>query len=449
MNSAREEIFEHAPVPKAVMKMAVPTIVSQIISMIYNMADTFYIGQLGDPAQVAAVSIAAPAALLLTALANLFGIGGSGTLSRALGSGEKEKVSKITAFSFYTALAAGLIVSIVYFLFPSGVLRLMGADGSTLEFTRQYVFWVIVLGAVPSLLSLVLSHFARADGAPKFAGYVLSAGGILNLILDPVLMFDWGFGLGLRGAAIATFISNLVTFAAFLIFFIKRREESVISLRPADYSLKKEVSLGVTGTGLPSALQTLLASVSNMFLNNLAGAYGSSVVASIGIVKKLDQIPMSITIGFAQGIVPLVGYNHGKKNRERTVSIVKYTGIVTVAVSVVCVLIYELFPGQLISLFIKDPATIATGIPFLRIMCVSTPLMAVAFIMMTALQATGRNRQSTILSVMRKGVLDIPLLFLFNALFPLIGLAFVQPVAEGLAMLAALYFFHKYFRGKE
>ncbi len=445
MKDSREQIYEQLRVPKAVMKMAVPTIISQIISMVYNMADTFYIGQLGDPSQVAAVSIAAPAALLLTALANLFGIGGSGALSRALGSGESDKAAKITSFSVYASAMAAIVVSLVFFLTSGGLLTLMGADASTLEFTRKYIFWVIVLGALPNLLSLVLSHFTRADGAPKYAGYVLSAGGILNLILDPILIFDWGCGLGLSGAAIATFISNLFTLAAFIIYYVRKRGSTVVSFRPSDFTLKKEVSLDVTGTGLPSALQTLLASVSNMFLNNFAGAYGSNVVASIGIVKKLDQVPMSITIGFAQGIVPLVGYSYGKKNIKKTADIIRYTGIVTVVVSLVFTAVYELFPGSLISLFINDAATIATGIPFLRIMCISTPLMAVAFIMMTSLQASGKKTQSTILSVMRKGALDIPLMFILNAAFPLIGLAFVQPVAEGLAMIAALVFYRKFF----
>lgn len=439
----REFLYSTAPVGKAVMTMAVPTVISQLISMIYNMADTFFVGRIGSPAQVAAVAVAAPASLVLTALANLFGIGGAGLFSRAVGEGNREKAERVSSFSFYAAFVIGILIALLVALFPAAVLRLLGADADTMPYAKVYILRVVALGAVPSLLSMVMSHFVRANGAAKLAGYVLSAGGILNLLLDPLFIFT--LNRGIAGAAFATFLSNCFTLVVFCVYFLRRKDISGISFRPGRFSLKKEISLGVMGAGLPGMLQTLLASVSNMVLNNLASAFGSTAIAAFGVVKKLDQIPMSITIGFAQGIVPLVGYNFGNGNRRRMGQIIRCTMAVTVCISAVCVLIYELIPGTLIGAFLNNADTIRIGTPLLRAMCISTPLMAVAFVMITAFQASGRTKESTLLSVLRKGALDIPLMLLMGSLIPLQGLAFVQPLTEGIAMLTALYFFRRAF----
>ena len=443
MDEQRKYLYEGMPVRRAVTTMAIPTVISQLISMLYNMADTFFIGQLADPNQVAAVSIAAPLALTLTALANLFGIGGASLFSRSMGNQNLVAAKQVTAFSFYCSIAVAILISLITWILPVPVLRLLGADSDTLHFAQEYIFWVITLGALPSLLSMVLAHFVRADGAAKLSGVVLSAGGILNLVLDPIFILESGLGLGVRGAAIATLISNIFTVLFFLGYFIRQGRRSTVSFTPDNLTFRSDVSLGVIGAGLPGMLQTLLASFSNAVLNNLAGAFGGIAIASLGVVKKLDQIPMSVTIGIAQGIVPLVGYNYSTKNQRRVDGILRFAMIMAIGFSLICVTIYELFSEECIKLFINDTATVTTGAPLLRIMCISTPLMAVAFIMITILQATGKNRAGTLLSVMRKGVIDIPLMLILGALIPLKGLAFVQPITEAVAMITALTLYTK------
>ena len=440
----KKYIYEEMPTRKAVLTMAIPTVVSQIISMVYNMADTFFIGRLNDPSQVAAVAVAAPAALVLTALANLLGIGGVSVFSRNLGVGDALSAKKVSAFSFWGSLFVGLIISAIFLVFPNAVLSLLGATSQSLAYTQKYTFWVITIGAAPALLSMVMSHFVRADGAPKFAGLVLSAGGIINLILDPVFIFDWGLGLGITGAAIATLISNVCVFLLFVYYFYRRRAQTAVSFSPHRFSFSPVLAGNVVGAGLPSMLQTMLASVSNVILNHLAGSYGAVVVAAFGVVKKLDQIPMSVAIGFAQGVVPIVAYSVSGKNHRRAESILRFTLLISVSFSAVCVALYELFPQVLISIFINHPDTVRMGAPILRIMCCSTPCMAIAFTLITVFQASGRSRYGIILSVMRKGALDIPLMIVLNTLMAYYGIALVQPITEILTMVMALFLYRRY-----
>jgi len=441
-NKKRTEIFENMPVPSAVLAMAGPTVISQLIALIYNTADTFFIGRLGDPLQVAAVSIAAPASLLLTALSNLFGIGGASMYSRAIGKNDGDSAGRISAFSLIAALCVALAVALTVAVFPAATLKILGADSDTAVHAQKYILWVVTLGAIPSMMSLVMSHFVRANGAARLSGYVLAAGGIMNLVLDPILMYDFGFGLGISGAAIATFISNLFTFAFFAVYILRRRN---VYFSASSLGFSKEIALGVMGTGLPGMLQTLLASVSNAVLNHLVGGFGGTAIAAMGIVKKLDQIPMSVTIGFSQGIVPLLGYNHSSGNHKRMKKVLRCTMVMALGFSFACVALFELIPSRLIGFFIDDALTVSMGAPLLRIMCISTPLMAMAFLMVTMFQSVGRIKESTVISVMRKGAVDIPLMLIVGPFLPLVGLAFVQPVSECLAMMVAFIFYRRNF----
>ena len=441
MEDKKRILYETAPVRQSVTTLIIPAIISQIISIIYNTADTFFVGKLNDPVQVAAVSLVAPIMLVLTALANLFGIGGAGMVSRFLGGGEEEKARRASAFGLYTALFVGIVLSLLGLVCAEPLLRLFGSREDALRYTKDYFFWVFVLGAVPMLMSLVLAHFVRADGAAKLSGWVLSSGGILNLVLDPLFIFT--LRLGVVGAAIATFLSNLFTLIVFIAYLVRNREHTIVCASLRAYGWQKETSLQVLVTGLPSMLQTLLASVSNAVLNNLAGVYGDTVIAAFGITKKLDQIPMSITIGISQGIVPLLGYNYSAGNKERANSALRLALCYAVGFSLVCVACYELFSGTFVQVFIRDAQTVDYGKYFLRVMCASTPLMAVGFIMITVFQTSGHHRAGTLLSVLRKGAIDIPVMFVANAIFPLYGLPFAQPIAEGATMIVSALLFRK------
>ena len=437
-------LFESARVPDAVMRLVIPAVLSQIVSLIYNMTDTFYVGQLGDPDQVAAVSLAAPAMLAVTALANLFGIGAASTASRFIGAKKYDSAKRATAFGFYAAVCIAAALSVSAMLFTDFFLKMLGASGGTMPHTKNYLFWVFIAGGIPTLLSLVASHFIRADGAPKTASFGLSMGGILNVIINPFLIFDFAFGMGVAGAALGTFIANTLTLAYFLRYFFVSRKNSNVSLHPRWFTAKREIAGQVLLTGLPGMLQTLLASVSNTVLNQLAKGFGSEIVAALGIAKKIDTIPMSVTIGVAQGVMPMLGFNYAAKNGERVRKTVKFSLALAIGFSVLCVAVFQIFAFSLVNAFIREAVTVSHGVFFLRVMCISTPLMAVGFIMITLFQAAGASKQALVLSVLRKGLIDIPLMIALNLAFPLTGLAFVQPVTEFAAMAAAIAFYVRF-----
>ena len=439
-------LFETARVPRAVFSLAIPAVISQIISLVYNMADTFFVGQLGDPNQVAAVSLVAPMMLALTALANLFGIGAASTASRFLGAKNPDSSRRATSFGFYAALVIAVLLSVSALIFPGFFLDMLGAVGDMRSYAGDYLFWVISLGAAPMLLSMVLSHFIRADGAAKTAGFALSAGGVINLILDPLFIFDFGLGMGVKGAAFATFIANMFTLLYFLRYYYVSRKDTVIGLHPRWFTMKREIAGQVVMIGLPGMLQTLLASVSNTMLNQLVKGFGGEAVAAMGIVKKIDTVPMSVTIGIAQGVMPLLGYNYAAKETTRMRKAANYALLLAIGFSVICVAVFIVFASFFIKLFIQEETTISYGIYFLRIMCISTPMMAVGFHMITLFQAVGESRPALVLSVLRKGVVDIPLMLLLNFAVPLFGLAFVQPAAEFIAMAVAILFYARFTR---
>jgi putative MATE family efflux protein len=437
-NQDRIDLFEKKPIKKSVAILVIPTIISQLISMAYNLADTFFVGQTGDYNQVAAISLVFPAYMTLAAIANLLGIGGGSLISRSLGQKDYKKAQNAAAFSFYGALAISLVYSILAFILKEPFIKLLGATDATYSFTSDYLFWVLTLGGVPTVLSMTLAHLVRAEGASKQASIGMTLGGVLNIILDPIFIMPWGFNLMIKGAAIATLISNVVSMLYFLIYLFIIRKRTVISLSIKKFTLKKDIAKPILMVGFPAFLQTTLAMISNTVLNNLTSRYGETAVAAGGIVKKIDMLPMSVTMGLSQGVLPLLAYNYASNDHDRMGKAANFTRILAMSFSIVCVIIFQIFAKQLVEIFINDAQTIAYGATLLRIVCIAMPIMAVDFLITSMFQATGHGAQALTLSLIRKGVLDIPLMYLMNYLIPLYGLYSVQPIVDTIALVVAI-----------
>lgn len=439
-------LFEKAPVAKAIATLAVPTVISQLITTAYNLADTLFVGQLNDPDQVAAIALAMPVQLSLTALGNLFGIGGSTMFSRSLGAKDTQAAKKITSFAVYGVLAVMILYSVLVGIFKEPFLGLLGVTPESPElysFTNAYVFWVLMLGGIPSTFNMVIGHLIRAEGASKEASFGLSMGCILNMILDPVFIFQFGFGLGLEGAAIATFISNCATTVYFAWYLYKIRNKTVISLSPRHFTMDKTISVSVLQIGLPSALTMLLSSVSNMVLNNVIVGYDSAAIAAIGICKKVDSFPAYTLLGITQGVVPLLAYNHGAKNHDRLKKSMRCTIYVAIGIALLYVLVLQVAPAVVASWFIKDEKTIEYAAMFIRIHCVSMPFAAIGHLLVGFFQAIKKSRQATVLSVIRKGIFDVPMMFILNAIIPLYGPVMCQPIMDAVAAACALIMYRK------
>lgn len=286
-------LFEEMPVHKAVATLAIPTVISQLVTMVYNLADTFFIGQIGNPVMVAAVSLVSPWFNLLTALGNLFGLGGSSLISRMLGAQNHRDVKHVAAFSVWGGGAATLLFSLVTYLGRGPLLTFLGASPDTDGYAEGYLFWVVVLGGVPTMVSLTLGHLLRSEGHARQASAGMMFGGILNVVLDPVFIF--GCHLAVTGAALATALSNVASVGFFLVVYRRLGEGTAVSLRPRYFTFR---FMGpIFSVGLASALATTLGNAANMVMVRLAAGYGDIPVAAYGIVKRIDQVPLNLSMG--------------------------------------------------------------------------------------------------------------------------------------------------------
>lgn len=349
------------PVGKAVAKLAIPTVVSQIIVILYSLADTFFIGQIGDPNQIAALSITFPIYTLLTAVANLFGIGANSVIAGSLGQNDESTAKKASAFAFWASLGVTLVLSVVLALFTQPILLFFGADRLTLGFTRDYLFWVFVIGGLPTVAGLVLGHLVRSVGKTKEAGLGLTIGGVMNIILDPIFIFI--FHMDVAGAAVATMLSNAISMVYFFVVLYRIRKETVLTISPKHFSLELKVSWGTLSVGFPAAISVLLVSVSIALLNGLLLKHegGNILSAAYGVTSKCGTIALHISIGIAQGVMPLIGYNYGAKNHKRVHQVCRLSFFILLVFSVVFLTVVQLFPGPIVRLFIYDCSPVSAA----------------------------------------------------------------------------------------
>lgn len=440
----KTELFETMPVGKALLTMAIPTIISQLITMIYNLADTFFIGMSNDPYKVAAASVVGVLFFMLNSLANLFGVGGGSLLSRLLGEKREEDARRVGAFSIYGSLVVAGIYSLVCLLFTEPLARLLGASDNTVGYASKYLFWVVVIGGIPSTLGLTMSHLLRSAGYSKESGTGLAIGGISNIILDPLFMFVLlPQGNEVTGAAIATMLSNVITLAYFLFVYYRLRGKTVLTVSPKYAHLEKSLIVGILSIGLPSALTALLANITSIVKNNLTAGYGDIELAAYGIVMKADMLPLNIGMGLCQGMMPLVAYNYAAKNYPRMKSFTKTAQVAGMATACVFIALFEIFASQIIWIFIRDEATISYGTRFLRIACLATPFMISNFQKIYCLQAMGKGKESLILGVCRQGLLALPILLILNHFVGLYGVVAAQLLSDGLTFIFSTIIYRK------
>lgn len=443
------KLFEEIPVPKAVIKLAVPTMISCLVMVLYNLADTYFVGMLNDPVQNAAVTLAAPVLLAFNAVNNLFGVGGSSMMSRALGAKEYETVRKSSAFSFFCALFSGALFAFCCSVFRGPLLAVLGTDAENLSDTAAYMFWTVECGAVPAILNVVMGYLVRAEGSALHASMGTMSGCILNIILDPFFILPWGLNMGAAGAGCATFIANCVACLYFFVFLFVKRGRTYVCISPRYFRPDKAIIMGVCGVGVPAAVQNLLNVTGMTVLNNFTAVYSSDAVAAMGISQKLNMIPMQIAMGLSQGIMPLVSYNYAAKNYGRMKKSLTFTArLMLIFLSLAAVGYYVSAEG-LIALFMKNDIIINYGSRFLRGLCLATPFLATDFLAVGVFQACGMGRKSFLFAVMRKIVLEIPALYILNAMFPLYGLAYAQFAAEFILAVTAVIVLVRMFRGFE
>lgn len=436
--NAENELMARMKVSKAVATMAIPSVISSLVTVVYNMADTFFVGQTGDPLQVAAVSLTNPIFILFMAVANMFGMGGSAVASMALGEQNQKRMKQVSAFITYASLAVGILFALVLVGFMQPILSIFGANEETYALARGYVFH-ISYGAPFIIWSAAASFVVRSEGASKEAMIGSMIGTIANIVLDPVLIS--GFHLGAAGAAVATTLGNILASLYYLWYFVKKSNNFSIGIR--NFTCRYGIFSGICSCGLPTAIFSTLMSVSTIVLNQILVAYGNAPVAAIGIVFKANMFITFLQMGLANGVQPLLGYNFGSGDKKRFQDIAAYTKKCCIVIGILATLLFFVFRRQIIGLFIQDEEVIMYGVRMLIAYMLSGSVIGILFMNMNCMQSVGKAFWATILSVLRQGVLLIPLLFLLNALGGLTGVIYGQALTDYIAVILSVLMWRK------
>ncbi|MBR0079906.1 MAG: MATE family efflux transporter [Synergistaceae bacterium] len=445
INNKNREIFETWPIPKALFELALPMIFGQLIILIYNLADTFFIGRTNNPLMVAGVSLLLPVFNISITFANLFGIGGGTLISRLMGAGKDDEALTVSSFCFYMAIISAGIFSLLMYFFMENILRILGASDDTLIFAEHYTFCVIVLGAVPTILSMTLSNFLRSVGYAKKAGFGISMGGIINIFLDPLFMFViLPKGYEVLGAGIATMLSNVIICSYFLITIHKLKNSSVLSLSIKNFLPSKQNVYSVFNVGVPAAVAVTLFDITYIIIDKLASGYGDIPLAAVGIVLKAERLPLNVGIGLCQGMMPLAAYNYSSGNFKRMREVLHFSRFVGIIFGFLSVAIYEIFAPDIMRIFIGDSKTVELGTNFLRARTLATPFMFMCFHLVNFFQAVGYGGRALMLGSARWIVFNIPMLFIFEYFFGMYGIVWTQVAADILMVIVSLVVYKKF-----
>ncbi|MBE5866085.1 MAG: MATE family efflux transporter [Lachnospiraceae bacterium] len=428
-----KDVFQGLSVPKAVAKFAIPTILSQLVTLLYNLADTFFVGHTNDPSQVAALTLSFPIFMTLTMVGNLFGIGANSFISRSLGQGDKKRASKASTFAFYGAFAGVLVIIAVLAIFMKPILTTIGAvTPETYQATKEYLSWTVLYGGIPTVAALMSGHLIRSEGNTKQASIGMALGGILNIVLDYI--FVSLMSMGAEGAAIATFLSNICAFL-YLLQVILRTKGTVIVLNPAKLRFEAQIAKQVILVGIPAAAIIVLGSSANIVLTHFMSEYGDISIAAFGIVQKIGTIAIQITVGLTQGIMPLLGYCYGANDMKRLKEINRFSFLLLGCYATLCVVIVEIFAQPLVRIFINEATTVEKAVEFVRIWFFCAPGMCFTNLFGSIFQAMGKWLHSLVLSIVRQAGVLFPMLVIMNTYVGEMGLVCAQPVADTVALV--------------
>jgi putative MATE family efflux protein len=432
----RMELFRSAPVPKAVMKNALPSMAAMLMVLVYNLADTFFISLTKNDYQVAAVSMVMPVFLIMMAVGFVFGIGGTSVISRALGEERLEYAKKVCAFCFWSCIVMGMVLGTIYLVFIEQILKWMGTSSETYGLAKTYLT-ITACSAPVVLVANCYSHIVRAEG---FAGKAMAGqllGNILNIILDPIMILS--FRWGIAGAAIATVIGNVFSAGYYILHFL--RGKSALSIHPKEFTLRNKVCSSVLAIGVPASLGSLIMCVSQITLNSLMSTFNDMAVAGIGVAGKVLQITTMVSIGFGQGVQPLLGFCVGARLWGRFKKVMRFSVVMALLISSAMTICCLILDEQLVSIFLTEKAAFDYALQFVRILLTTSWLFGAFYVFTNSLQAAGAAKSALIINISRQGLIYIPSLFILKSLIGIRGLAWAQPVADVLSTTLVIILF--------
>lgn len=437
MNQSLEK-YHNMPVSKAVIQNALPAVAAMLMVLIYNLADTFFIGQTHDAYQVAAVSLATPVFLIFMAVGTIFGIGGTSVISRAFGEGRKDYAGKVCAFCMWSCIIIGVAVSAGFLLFMDPILKLIGASEDTWEFTETYLTIVSFSGTF-ALISGCFSNILRAEGQAAKAMKGQLIGNLLNICLDAlfIMVLHWE----ITGCALATLFGELAGAAYYLYYYLTGK--SSLSVNICDFTFRDKVPGSVFAIGVPAAPGSLLMSVSQIVMNSRMSSYGDLAVAGVDVAMKIVMITGMISMGIGQGVQPLLGYCTGAGVWDRFRQYMKFAFTFATVLGVSLTILCYIFTDQIVSIFLTDEGASDFAVDFARILLSTGPVFGIFYVITNALQAMGAAVPSLIINISRQGLVYIPMLFILDAALGVTGLVWAQPAADVISLLIGIVMYSR------
>lgn len=431
----------HTPVGKLITTLSVPTIISMLVTSVYNMADTFFVSKLGTGAS-GAVGIVFSLMAVIQAVGFTFGMGSGSWISRLLGAKDTETSSEVAATGFYSAIFLGILITVLGEWKMDELMRLLGASETILPFAREYAEYILLAAPVMAS-SFVMNNILRSEGHAKFAMIGIATGGILNIVLDPLFIFT--FDMGIMGAAAATALSQLISFLILLSYFAAGKTTTKLGIHRV--SRKAGTYFQIIKNGLPSFSRQGLASAASILLNRQAVVYGDAAVAAMAIVSKVFMLIFSVMIGFGQGYQPVAGYNYGAGETERVKKAMKFTLFTgTIGMSGAAVILYLTAP-YLMTLFISDdPQVLEIGARALRAQALSMPFIPMGTVANMTFQSVGKSWRATLMASMRQGIFFIPLIYLLPMMLQLDGVVVTQAFSDVLTAFACAPFLAAFYK---
>lgn len=441
-NDAQYEKMIKTPIPKLILTLAVPTIISMLVTSAYNTADAYFVSRLGTSAS-GAIGIVFSLMAIIQAVGFTVGMGSGSTISRLLGKKENDKAQEMASSALAVSIVFGVILSAAGLLFLEKLMLLLGATKTILPYAMDYARYILYAAPVMTA-SFVLNNLLRAEGKSKLAMVGIGIGGILNIALDPLFIFS--FGLKIKGAALSTIISQMVSFLVLLSCFIRKKTIIRFSLR--NIAKRLPVYGEFLGNGMPSLFRQGLASVASVALNHVAAAQQDAAVAAMSIVGKVFMMVFCILIGLGQGYQPVAGYNYGAKEYKRVKSAYRFmVWVGTGGMTVLGLLLYALAPWLLEQFVSDDVKVMEIGVRALRMQCAVMPLMPLGVACNMTFQAVGKSVTATFLAACRQGVFFLPFIWMLPKLFGITGMEAAQPLADAATFVVCIPVIHHFLHG--
>ncbi|MCR4651852.1 MAG: MATE family efflux transporter [Lachnospiraceae bacterium] len=429
-----------ASVPGLICILGAPTTLSMLVTNLYNMADTYFVGKLGTSAS-GATGIVFGLMAIIQANGFMFGHGSGSIISRKLGAKDKQSASEYATMGCAMSLAMGLLIALVGLLFTNPLMYLLGSTDTILPYARVYCRCILI--AAPAMtVSCVLNNILRYEGKAFFAMMGLVSGGLINIVLDA--LFIMGMGMGIEGAGVATALSQYISLAILSYMFISHKCESVISTRFFKRDVRKAVT--IVQTGFPSLIRQGLGSISVMVLNNFCGPFGDAAIAAMSIASRVTNFMFSVGLGIGQGYQPVAGFNYGAGRFSRVRKGFFFTWAFSTGLMTIGSIIAFINAPQIVAVFRDDASVIAIGSVALRWQCAGLLFVPFTVCSNMMFQSTGKSREASILATFRSGLMFIPVIAILANTIGLFGIEISQPIADVAASIACIYFVVKFFR---